>query len=165
MSIDEDKLIKALIQDEFSLIEKLITEYGVNAQDSFGRSILINCVIKNKYSFLQKLLKFENIDVNLQDENGFTALHFAVEEGYPEILKEILSAEGVNVNLKDKYGNTPLWRAVHNKPDVREAIWMLIKNKADVNIENEYGISPLRIMQEDDEDNQYDYKDIFEYLK
>ncbi|MWW23125.1 ankyrin repeat domain-containing protein [Algibacter lectus] len=165
MSIDEDKLIKALVQDDFTQIEKLITEYGVNATDSFGRSFLINCVIKNKYNFVKKLLEYDNIDVNIQDENGFTAIHFAIEEGYPKILKEILSTKGVNINLKDKFGNTPLWRAVHNKPEEKESIWMLIKNKANVNIENEYGISALKIMQEDDEDGQYSYKDIFEYIK
>lgn len=163
--MNEDRLIRALIQDDFTQVEKLITEYGVNATDSFGRSILINCVIKNKYNFLKKLLEYENVNVNLQDENGFTALHFAVEEGYPEMLKEILSTKEVNVNLKDKFGNTPLWRAVHNKPDKKEIIWMLIKKKADIKIKNEYGISALKIMQEDDEDGQYSYQDIFEYLK
>ncbi len=164
MKINEKKSISALLQDDFSKISELIQESSINALDRDGRTLLINCVIKNKNSFISKLLKYKELNINTKDDNGFTALHFAVEENRTEILKKLILSDGLEVNLKDKWGNTPLWRAVHNNPENKDIIWALIKKGADVTIENEYGVSPLNIMQEDNESGDFDYEDIFEYI-
>ena len=164
MKINEDKLIPALLQDDFAKIDELIKESSVNALDRDGRTLLINCVIKNKIDFVEKLLEIDELNLNIQDKNGFTALHFAVEESLTEISEILINSGKMAINLRDQWGNTPLWRAVHNNPQNKQVIWALIKRGADVSIENEYGVSPILIMQEDNENGDYNYEDIFEYL-
>lgn len=156
--------MSALLQNDFSKIDELVKESSVNALDRDGRTLVTNCVIKNKIHFIEKLLESYEIDINAQDNNGFTALHFAVEENRIEILEMLIKSNNVDVNLKDKWGNTPLWRAVNNHPESKQIIWALIKEGADVSIENEYGVAPIRIMQEDHESGDFNYEDIFEYL-
>lgn len=164
MEINEDKLISALLQDDFSKIDELIQESSIHALDRDGRTLLTNCVIKNKIHFVEKLLESIGTSINTQDANGYTALHFAVEENHLEILELLINSDSADLNSQDNWGNTPLWRAVNNNPENKPMIWALIRKGADASIENNYGVSPISVMKEDHESGDFNYEDIFQYL-
>jgi len=53
-----------------------------------------------------------------------------------------LIKHGININYKYKYGNTSLHQACRTYGVNIDVIKILIKNVADMDIENSYGISP-----------------------
>lgn len=160
MKLNESELINALIGNDYRAIEHLIEIYGINAVDRDQRTILMNCVIKNKIEFVDNILKDNNIDLNKQDFQGLTALHIAVENDCTEIVFLLLKDRRISIDIQDNWGNTPLWRAVHNNPENRDIIDALVSKGANLNIENNYGVSPLQIMKEDQDEGTFDYSDI-----
>jgi hypothetical protein len=87
------------------------------------------------------------IDVNQTlDESGQTPLLLASGEGYPDIV-DFLILNGANVNLASRDGTTPLIAVAQNSimdKDIQLTIVeKLIESKSDVNVQEEYGKTPL----------------------
>lgn len=86
------------------------------------------------------------IDFNYQDRGGFTALHTAIFRQNEFAVKRLVLC--ANLNLKNKQSETPLLLACKlskNDPTnfYKNAITLLIQNKANVNIVDINGRSPL----------------------
>jgi ankyrin repeat protein len=83
-------------------------------------------------------------DPNAIDDSGWTPLHFAARVSAPEVVKLLLKA-GAAVDPRDSSGNTPLWRAVFNSRGEGEVIQLLRAAGADPYIDNNNGVSPLKL--------------------
>jgi ankyrin repeat protein len=123
---------------------------NVNARDIDGDMPLFYATVANRKSMVELLLtKGANVNAKTQYLRQ-TSLHVAAGSGYTDIAA-LLLANKVDVNARDKNGMTALYWAledvqgadtIHN-PNVKEMVELLIDNKADVNIGNNYNISPL----------------------
>jgi ankyrin repeat protein len=74
-----------------------------------------------------------------------SALHWAVHDKNKKIVEMLISLK-VDVDVIDEDGNTPLSDSIFAfKNDDSFFISLLIKNGADMHIENVHGISPLEL--------------------
>ena len=107
--------------------------------NSHQSSIHIACQ-KGSEGIVKKLLENGGIP-SVVDSYGETPLFYAVNYGYPNIVKVLLDASS-DVNIQGKHGWTPLHVALRSEyigsdSDRVEIVSLLIKNNADVNINNE----------------------------
>jgi len=83
----------------------------------------------------------DGADVNYQNRAGLTALHFAVARNNFDVAKALLE-NGANPNIKDTMsGLTPIFYALNNQ----KMLNLLLEHKADSNIQNNIGQTPLII--------------------
>lgn len=106
---------------------------NVNLADSNGNTPL-HCVVK-KNPDVVKLFIENNADVNAKDRHGRTPLFYARDESIALLVKA-----GAEINYQTSKGDTVLIWALQTNPRMVKA---LIDNGADVNIKNNYGITPL----------------------
>ncbi|XP_030765761.1 26S proteasome non-ATPase regulatory subunit 10-like [Sitophilus oryzae] len=83
------------------------------------------------------------IDVNCVNENHQTALHLIAEKGNKCIGTILLKAPNINIDAKDSMGDTPLMYAVSN--DQLKFVKLLLKSKANPNMQNHFEKTPLHI--------------------
>jgi ankyrin repeat protein len=107
-------------------VTELLLEAGadVNKCTNKGTSILHFAVINNNESFVELLLEKYWIDLDKQDENGNAAMHFAVLLQYWNFQKTACTDILSNIKI----------------------INFLFKAKADINIANNNGESPLHLV-------------------
>ena len=141
---DDKQLYKLLHESNLDEIEEFFKKYGLNSVDRDGRTFLMSAVISRKEDIVDFLLKL-GVDVNAQDNDGLSALHLGAIHGITEVLKKKLIQYGANIDIQDKWGNTPLGRTVFYKK--LEATELLLSYSADIDKENNYGVSP-RYLQE-----------------
>lgn len=141
-------LCYSIRQGELNTIKKTLQEFGIDATDGEGRTVLINAVSENKPAILQWLLD-NGANINNQDRVGYTALHFCGQNGFFDIAKYLVD-NGANPNLQDIYGNTPLSTAIHSarvQPHKFGIVKMLLNHGADPDISNNYDSSPRKLFQ------------------
>lgn len=145
---------------------------GKSADDflnQYGDSALIEAAILGEKEVVGELIQ-RNIDVNIRDANGYTALMYAAKNGKIAVARMLLNA-GADVNAKEtpalSTGVTPVLLAAQhgkkrmvklladNKADVNYAlseaahlgdsgaVQLLLKNGANVNTRNRFGVTPL----------------------
>lgn len=133
-----EELIKATSQNQLEKVKNLVNRgANVDYTGKLGYTALHGASISGFIRIVEFLLK-AGANSNIQSkDSGFTALHFAAQEGNLQII-ELLIQANADVNSKDKFGNGPLWRAGKNERIGN----FLIKNGADIFMENEFGISP-----------------------
>jgi uncharacterized protein len=111
--------------------------------DVYGRTALHYAAIGGDAVEVRALLD-KGAVADAADDNGFTPLHFAAQSGATEVA-EVLIEAGASVDSRDSHGNTPLAKAVFNSRGNGEVIKLLRNAGADPRLENEHGISPLKI--------------------
>ncbi|CAG8596390.1 12663_t:CDS:1, partial [Gigaspora rosea] len=104
-------------------------------------SILHYCAWKGNDKILKFLL--DNEESLGQDENGKMPLHWAASEGHETIVKYLIELNASLVNEVDNNKETALYDAVWNGH--MKIIEILLKEKADINIENKNNWNPLDI--------------------
>lgn len=134
-------LISSRLEDLELSIQKGIID--VNAVDDMNRSLLINSVIRLNIDYVKILIK-NGANINHQDKNGWTALHFAAQDYKPEMANVLIESEA-DIEAVDIYGNTPLSKAVFHSRERGEIIKLLLKNGANKEHKNNYGVSPLSL--------------------
>jgi ankyrin repeat protein len=103
---------------------------------------LFDALLTEDLTLLTELLE-AGCDVNAQDEEGRTALIQATIYNNVEVV-QILIEHGANVNTKDFFnGNAALHFAARNYS--LELLLLLLKHKAEVDIKNINGNTPLSI--------------------
>ncbi len=112
-------------------------------KDKYGRSFLFDLIVEGNLIKVEKYLKIAN-EINLKDKNGKTPLHLACIHSMYEITKFLIS-KNADLNIKDNNGNTPLFDAVFNSNGDVKIITILVENGANPLLENNYGISPLKL--------------------
>jgi ankyrin repeat protein len=85
--------------------------------------------------------------VNIQGFYGWSALHEACVYNKANVVRYLLQCSEAKVNLRDSMGCTPLHVAIkYRKDDSSEnlqLVQLLLKHRADINVKNEKGFSPL----------------------
>jgi len=115
----------------------------VNLQDADGKTPLHRAAMQSQETFVRALLKL-GADANIKDDTGKTPLH-VVSTAQPDLI-DLLVAGKARINEKDENGNTPL-HAFLDKPVMVD---QLLKNGADPNQKNDYGVSPYMMMLEEE---------------
>ncbi|CAG0904238.1 unnamed protein product [Cyprideis torosa] len=118
---------------------RLLLEYKakVDVKDSDGCTPLLHATVNGRHSVVELLLA-HGADPNITNREEETSpLHQAKSAE----TAELLIANGAVVNAKDGDGDTPLVLATENNR--HSVVEVLLANRADPNIANRYGTSPL----------------------
>ncbi|KJV57252.1 ankyrin repeat family protein [Orientia chuto str. Dubai] len=135
-NVKQTPLMMAVRAGYIDVIKHLyIYKADLGIPDAFGIPPLNAAVQKNNVEVVKVLLSYIT-DPMLLD----SALHTAVQRSNT-ILADILLANGANVNSQDFFGNTPLSRAITNQ--AKECVKLLLSYKADINLQNNNGETPL----------------------
>ncbi|CAH2209354.1 Ankyrin repeat domain protein [Wolbachia endosymbiont of Culex quinquefasciatus JHB] len=134
--------LKASNEEVFKQWEE--SNFYVNYKFEVGDNefILLHLTAKLGYTSLTKaLIVTKGIDVNIKDKNKKTPLHLAAENGYKEVVDALLEKDEIRINeQEDKEGWTPLHLAlIIGHADV---VYSLVRNGADVNIKDDYRVTP-----------------------
>ena len=139
----------ALDKDRHSIAVALIQAGAdVNLQDATGKTPLHRAAMQAQETFVRTLLKLGS-DPNIKDEQGKTVLH-VTSTAQPDLI-DLLVSNNANVNAQDSDGNTPL----HTFLGRSNMVEKLLKNGADPNVKNNFGISPYMMMLEEDRIKEY----------
>ncbi|XP_076942973.1 uncharacterized protein LOC143613028 [Bidens hawaiensis] len=110
----------------------------VNTKDEDGETPLIHAARQGHISTAKYLIE-HGANPSLSSELGATALHHVAGIGHIELMELLISC-GVDVNSQSESGTPLIWAAGHGQ---QEALKLLLKHKADPNIETDDGITPL----------------------
>lgn len=139
----------ALEKDRHSIAVALIQAGAdINLPDATGKTPLHRAVMQAQETFVRTLLKL-GAKPNEKDEQGRTPLH-VVATAQPDII-DLLVQHGAKPDEKDINGNTPL----HTFLDKAVMVEKLLKNGADPNVKNDFGVSPYQLMLEEERIAQY----------
>lgn len=127
----------------------------VDSNDNKKEKDFLKACLENNYTKVRQLLA-TGIDVNATNEKGQTALHMVNDEEMMEILLEA----DADINKRDNEGNTPLlshlneqflnslipgYNLLTDKADHKNVLKLLIRNGANVNMQNDKGVQPLHM--------------------
>ena len=145
----------AIISNHIEVIKYLIkNEAKINVMNKYVDTPLHMAARIGSRAMIKILIQ-EGARKNLKNIHGLIPLHLSIPHGDPKTINLILSPNnkifyksgryGITrmANAKSNQGSTPLHIAVDNGHI--ELVKILIKNGAQVNIQNEHGIRPLHI--------------------
>jgi ankyrin repeat protein len=118
----------------------------LGVKDEEGNTMLHLAAKKGILNLVQYLLE-KGIDPNIVNDNGDTPLHQALAGEQGEFMVEIVKAlreKYANFNAQNNEGDTFLHKALRNYK-YNGSIKELLDSKADVNISNKKGVTPLHI--------------------
>ncbi len=104
---------------------------------------------------LFKLLGGAGVNINERDAAGDTLLHRSVNKVDGNAVEELASliAGGADINATNHLGQTPLHKAAEeiggwdeNTPAVNEPFQLLLYHKANVNVQDNQGLTPLHVL-------------------
>lgn len=141
-------LIEAVLKNDQEAVAKLVqTGTDVNATDADHTSALRAAVVMGRTEMVQFLLD-HGAKPDVPDEEGTTALMDACAMGRSKIATALVGV-GANPNVRSNDGSTALLNAIAhivlrpNWQSRREMIQFLLDNKAQVNIADWQGVTPL----------------------
>lgn len=158
---NSDQFIEAIHfireNDNENFKRRLESCLNINEQDEDGRTLIYHSINEHNIEALKIILNLGG-DVNIKDNNGLTPLHFAAIIHDPLSTKLLLSYHA-DVNAQDNKGNTVIAEAVFSSRGRGEVIKMLLSANANLDIENNYGISARKLA---DTIGNYDIKQFIE---
>lgn len=139
--------------DTIEKLKSFLDNYDIKSFDTYGNNIL-HYYLKNEQSFKLKWDKIipeilsRGLDINEKQSKGAfgrSPLHISVFSKQKEI-SEYLINSGADINSTDTNGNTIISTAVtwYREQD-GYFIELLINHKADVHLENNYGVSAISL--------------------
>ncbi|POY34681.1 hypothetical protein C3K47_19055 [Solitalea longa] len=135
-----DNIRSKINSDDFITVKATLKEFGINAEDSYGRTALINAVLERKTAFIEWLMD-NGANLNHQDRTGYSSLHFTGQEKLPDLAKLLLS-KGADPNIADLHGNPPLWTAIFNAKGDFEVVKHLLRSGANPDLVNKHSKTP-----------------------
>ena len=143
MKINKE-LEEAVLLGNLSLTKSLIKDgCNVDGKDKYGRTIIYDAIVKGFKDIVLELC-LAQADLNNQDKRGKTPLHFASIHSQFLIAKMLIQY-GAKLDVKDENGNTPLSDAVFYSHGLEDIILLLKEKGADINLKNNYGVSPKEL--------------------
>jgi len=121
-------------------VKKLLSEFGIDALDSYHRTSFIWASFYNNTALLNWLID-NGANINHQDRNGFSALHFIGKAQHYDSAK-ILINKNANLELKDSNGNTPLMDAIFNSKGNYKIVNLSIESGANLDNVNNHEMTP-----------------------
>ncbi|KAL1505241.1 hypothetical protein ABEB36_004848 [Hypothenemus hampei] len=135
-------LILASSAGHSSVVNLLIDKGAqIDQQSSNGHSALQYAASKGWIPICIKLIE-SGANINITDKRGSTPLHRAASKGNLEIVKILLEhIDNLKINHRDIYGFSALHLACEE--DRQEEAILLVKNGADLNLQNKERQTPL----------------------
>ncbi|XP_052782656.1 putative ankyrin repeat protein RF_0381 [Mya arenaria] len=140
------KMYQAVQSDEPATLRRLIDrggdvdEYYQDMTLISAKSILHMCCEKGRYECAKVLLE-KGADVLIRDTWYQTPLMYSILTQYENIAALLLDHNPEAIDIGDKYGKTALHIAVEGGS--AECVQLLLRYGADVNVTNNYGVTPL----------------------
>lgn len=134
----QNGLYLALREPSFKAAQVLIDwpKTDVNILNAKGESPLMLAALKGQQDLVEKLIK-KGADVN---KTGWTPLHYAATSGHLAIISLLLE-NSAYIDAESPNATTPLMMAaMYGSP---EAVKVLIQAGADLNMQNQLGLSAL----------------------
>ena len=144
--------------DLFSVVEKML-KCGAKVNGNKDQKLPLIAACRNKHVSLVQLLLINGADPNIPEEYIFRygltlPLHIAAADGNRELV-QVLLTHGADVDVTDNVENTALHHVIEHYPrhhhevvfssNVKSVLEILLENKADVNIANRQGVTPLNV--------------------
>ena len=145
----------------YESVAKNLIEFGAKVDGNSGKKLPLTAACRNKHVSMVQLLLANGANPNAQEEDTHSLslpLLIAADDDKSELV-ELLLKHDAKVEAVDKNGNTALHRAVdHYRPEAtssqyskkvtfsgsaKSVVDILLENKADVNIVNSSGETPL----------------------
>jgi ankyrin repeat protein len=117
---------------------------NVNHKNHLGNTPLVLAVMGGHLEVVKELLAYERCDVNVSDGNGNTVLSIAMTKGRATVISELLACKRCHVINTRTSGSTALITALHDK-DYELASTILARGSYDVNISDDFGMTPLML--------------------
>ncbi|WJS95695.1 ankyrin repeat domain-containing protein [Flavobacterium johnsoniae] len=144
-----EELSRILFNSNFIEFKETLTDYNILEVDNFGNNIL-HCYIKESenlkmsYKDVIDIILSKGLNINQKQSKGNfkrSPLHLAVFMKLENIVNYLIEL-GADVNSTDANGNSIIWTAVMFYRDQNGFfIEKLIKSGANINLENNNGIS------------------------
>lgn len=113
---------------------------NANAQDSDGRTALINAAARGELDVVNTLVS-RGVDINVKDKNGYTALSHAIDAMHDEIEEALLNRPELDPNCRGKNNRPALMAYVWR--DNKDRVEKLLARGADVTIQDNDGDTAL----------------------
>jgi len=106
--IQEQELIEAAQEGDYSALQKILNEPGVdvNVQDESGMSATHWCARTGQKECTKLLLNCRGININQGDSLGWTPLHYAAHGGFESIVTILLQSRSIDVTKKNNQKQT-----------------------------------------------------------
>lgn len=160
-SVGNDALYHAIRRNNLDIVKELIANgCDVTMRYQFGDTNLSSAVTEGFLDIVRELIR-AGANVDNQNINGLSPLHLASNRGYLEIVRELIRNKA-NIDIQNNEGRTPLFSTFtcRNTEIIKEVFdnritpeelernnllifEELIKNGANVNIQNKDGNTPL----------------------
>ena len=158
--MNESILQNSIIYDNNKIINYILNlnlseDYINNQESEYGLNSLHNSLILRKNN-ISKILIDKNININIQDYLGNTALHYSIIEKNLEMAMLIAENSNTNFNLINLEGNLPLHFLLEDEnmnnlifednskqSEIYQKLLLKMIIKSKLNIQNNYGITPL----------------------
>ncbi|MDP2248392.1 MAG: ankyrin repeat domain-containing protein [Nitrosomonadales bacterium] len=111
----------------------------VQITDKWGNTALHAALMHPKPDDIADMLIENEININAKGKNGMTALHLAARNNNITLVKKLINSDADIDDISEE--GTALALSLRHK----DIVELLIKNKADPNIADKYGITPLII--------------------
>lgn len=145
LSANERALIDATQRNDIETARRLIAAgTNVNAQDEKRDSAFLLAGAEGRLEILQLTLQ-AGADLKSTNRYGGTALIPACHHGHVETVRELLKT-AIDVNHVNRLGWTALLETVilgNGNPTYVEIARLLVAHKADVNLADNQGVTPL----------------------
>lgn len=111
-----------------------------------NENILYKAINNSPLSFIKQILALDFININHQENRGRTALMLASSKGEAEVVKMLINF-GADINMLDNNGSVALSYAIASITTFASlnTLKVIIDAKADLNIPNGSGVTPLMI--------------------
>ncbi|QPG96741.1 hypothetical protein C2857_005142 [Epichloe festucae Fl1] len=138
---DWTPLHRAVFFGHLAVVELLLTKGAEWCQPDWqGRTPTWLAASRGHLEILRMLLRMKG-DAEFKDQTGSTPFMEAAANGHVKIMKLLLENMEIDVEQRDNYGRTALARAVDAQRP--EAVRMLLKKRANVNVKDGGGMTPL----------------------